>query len=823
MQEIPEVHADRSLDPNHIPPYETPKKKDGLVRPSNGPGRKRRQAVAAQSGSSIPNKRRNASRTSQPSASDSERESSGLTHEMNKRSRFDPAVSVVCALKSLASRSESASGVASEVSPSPLSTGTDQSVNDAEINKMWHYQDPTGKTQGPFTMSQLRKWNGSGHFPADLRIWRIDERREDSILLIEALNGNYIKQEPRMSSDDRTVNLNGSGNANSPRRDKNIADGSPNHKEEGPSSPPKPNIEDTNKVMEGPPSSEGRIITVAEVWNSLNDDAPLSIVQSQPQHCNSVQLPSNQDETSLQENESQESRQDNRNVRLFGLTEVVPAANNGPKSNEKRSDGDEPSGQLSGQNWNNSVPVTTIDSLDKSLETKQESKGITFPQGPTSAVGSHNEGVDDNAERNKQGMSSNLCSQDAAPAWSNAPSLVPEATQSKGVTAEWGGGYSSVPSKPVDAWDSTLGSGSSLRPTDMPGNNSALTLTSAQPTTVVSSQAHNPLPIESSWQAIVNETNDFASLGEESVSDLLAEVEAMENAGLPSPTSAMKCGHDLNGDSKDDCFSPIEGFDPTPGPVKSEVFTSTVELMVWDTLGGLLTSILLPPLNPREVGSSRMKETRAINGNRSPPLNSLVPRLPNQPGNCREHLLMLGERFKGALIGKGQMMARQTWTWRLGKVNIRGLEVSARAAAQGTKAYGATSKDTTVGVIDTLAHESGASKVMIKVMGGATEDHGIAIVIVVVGNIPAGPVGVDTDSSHPKGSVFGSFFGAIIRVERVVVVSRLGSPGLGLLRSASVAAEATRKGRIFQKLCLEMWRRFRNMISIPQTNYGKSA
>lgn len=532
--------------------------------------------MTAQSTNRVLNKRRNTPLRNQAAASDSERESSGLSHEMNKRSQFDPTVLVVCALRSTAGRSESASGVASEVAPSPLSTGTGQSVNDAEIHKIWHYQDPTGKTQGPFTMVQLRRWNGCGHFPADLQIWRIDERQEDSILLIEALNGNYNKQEPRISSDKRIINLNGSGEASPTQRDINIAEDSPNCKERL-CSPPKLNSEDTNKVVQGLTSSEGRIITVAEVWDSLNDDAPLSLTQP-PQLCCSTQLPSNQDRTSLQGNESQECRQDNGNLRLLGFTEVVPPPNNGHNGIEKRSNGDTHPGHLSGQNCD-AVSGPNTFSLEKSVETSQENKGINLSIAPSAAVRSHNEKVDENAERDRQSMPSNLPAQDPAPTWSSTPSLVAEVTIAKGVTERWGDGYSSVPSKPVDEWDSTIGSGTSLRSTDIPGNNSSPTL-SAHPTIMGSSQTHQPLPLESSWQAIVNDTNDFASLGEESVSDLLAEVEAMENAGLPSPTSAMKCNHDLNDDSKNDCFSPIEGFDPTTGLVKSEVFTSTVDLIV---------------------------------------------------------------------------------------------------------------------------------------------------------------------------------------------------------------------------------------------------
>ncbi|KAL5099521.1 hypothetical protein RYX36_003848, partial [Vicia faba] len=51
---------------------------------------------------------------------------------------------------------------------------------------VWHYQDPTGKVHGPFSMSLLRKWKGTGYLPPHLRIW--SEKQEKSILLTDALS-----------------------------------------------------------------------------------------------------------------------------------------------------------------------------------------------------------------------------------------------------------------------------------------------------------------------------------------------------------------------------------------------------------------------------------------------------------------------------------------------------------------------------------------------------------------------------------------------------------------------------------------------------------
>lgn len=94
--------------------------------------------------------------------------------------------------------SESFSTALLEASAAPSSTGTappDVKINETE--KMWHYQDPSGKVQGPFSIVQLRKWNNTGYFPADLKIWKAAEKQDESILLKDALAGKFSK-EPSM-------------------------------------------------------------------------------------------------------------------------------------------------------------------------------------------------------------------------------------------------------------------------------------------------------------------------------------------------------------------------------------------------------------------------------------------------------------------------------------------------------------------------------------------------------------------------------------------------------------------------------------------------
>ncbi|CAM6016894.1 unnamed protein product [Sphagnum balticum] len=75
-----------------------------------------------------------------------------------------------------------------------------------ENEKVWHYKDPTGTIQGPFSMEQLRKWNTTGLFPIDLRIARTGQTMDDSILLTNALAGRFTEERDswrdNMTSDD---------------------------------------------------------------------------------------------------------------------------------------------------------------------------------------------------------------------------------------------------------------------------------------------------------------------------------------------------------------------------------------------------------------------------------------------------------------------------------------------------------------------------------------------------------------------------------------------------------------------------------------------
>ncbi|CAL4893646.1 unnamed protein product [Urochloa decumbens] len=52
---------------------------------------------------------------------------------------------------------------------------------------MWHYIDPQGDEQGPFTIVHLHNWWNNRFFPNDFRVWKTGQTSDASILLTDAL------------------------------------------------------------------------------------------------------------------------------------------------------------------------------------------------------------------------------------------------------------------------------------------------------------------------------------------------------------------------------------------------------------------------------------------------------------------------------------------------------------------------------------------------------------------------------------------------------------------------------------------------------------
>ncbi|XP_075520869.1 uncharacterized protein LOC142554111 [Primulina tabacum] len=223
LKEIPEIHADPKMDPsyesdeNDLETKESrrddflrsrgssfSRRESGLISPGNDP------SVRGGAGK-VSSKDRELSRNlSGNNFSGNATHSGEMVNEISwnlearkdaQDSKYLENVSSNSASsdrgKCNVSRSESLAGVSSVTSEASLSVRiaeTSTIINETE--KMWHYQDPSGKVQGPFSMMQLRKWSNTGYFPTDLKIWKITDKQEDSILMADALEGKFKKEKP---------------------------------------------------------------------------------------------------------------------------------------------------------------------------------------------------------------------------------------------------------------------------------------------------------------------------------------------------------------------------------------------------------------------------------------------------------------------------------------------------------------------------------------------------------------------------------------------------------------------------------------------------
>ncbi|KAK6946323.1 GYF domain [Dillenia turbinata] len=229
LQETPEVHSDPKMDPSYESEEEdeNDKKRESFTRPrGSGFSRKAREPISpskggaalndAWSGTRNSNTRRELNRTISDKGFSNKGEVVAETSEMisestrNQGRERDRHLSGNKDKSNTASnletgawsshpvaRSDSFSQAASQISAPPRTIEVVQpasAINETE--KMWHYQDPTGKVQGPFSIVQLRKWNNTGYFPANLRVWRTTQRQEDSTLLSDFLSGRLQKEQP---------------------------------------------------------------------------------------------------------------------------------------------------------------------------------------------------------------------------------------------------------------------------------------------------------------------------------------------------------------------------------------------------------------------------------------------------------------------------------------------------------------------------------------------------------------------------------------------------------------------------------------------------
>ncbi|KAG6395049.1 hypothetical protein SASPL_145640 [Salvia splendens] len=56
---------------------------------------------------------------------------------------------------------------------------------------VWHYTDPQGRTQGPFSLSSLKLWNDANYFPSNFIVWKSGQTSDDGVLLVDVLHRTF--------------------------------------------------------------------------------------------------------------------------------------------------------------------------------------------------------------------------------------------------------------------------------------------------------------------------------------------------------------------------------------------------------------------------------------------------------------------------------------------------------------------------------------------------------------------------------------------------------------------------------------------------------
>ncbi|KAJ9564413.1 hypothetical protein OSB04_000379 [Centaurea solstitialis] len=382
-----------------------------------------------------------------------------------------------------------------ETIASSLPIGKASSTNDL----LWHYLDPSGNVQGPFSVFQLQRWSTTGYFPTDLKVWA--SHKDKSLLLTDLLKEPFHNHDVH-SSENTSVG------------------------------------DKTGNQTEG--LNDCSAIPSATVAVTSNTPDPVNQEKLSDSHGSSGQ--------SFGQNWSANNNLNCNPASVASLT----------LSNES-------TGQLNAANIPMGTARNEADIKHVSTESKDADAAVFDLPAPTPQKMI----IED--EKIQSVPDSKVVIQDYVnpPSWSSASSLVVGGPKLP-VSADGWGGCSSTPVK-REEWDSGFVSASSFKPLDVAGDHAA-TPTSNIDQNIQSSQPCNDLP---TWQGM-GEMIEFSTLAEESVSDLLAEVDAMESQyGLPSPTSRRNS-------FVDDLFNgSFDEFSPTPDQgTRSDGFSSSGDIQL---------------------------------------------------------------------------------------------------------------------------------------------------------------------------------------------------------------------------------------------------
>ncbi|KAJ0231252.1 Zinc finger CCCH domain-containing protein 44 [Hirschfeldia incana] len=469
LQEVPEVHTDPSMDPKH------PSAEEAVLCT-------RKQDNHTKAQSKGPKKKGNLGN--------------------NAQRKYDAPVL----------RSRKAVNVAKKDDCSTVhnnSSDIQESGKYDEESEIWHYRDPTGKTQGPFSMVQLRRWKSCGHFPPYLRIWKAHENQDESVLLTDALAGRFDKATTSSSSSllpqELKLSQHDSGRTG--------VDGDCLQKNFTPVSNSAASSSSSTVSALPNDRKEKQVATLLPCSGKVEDG---NSVRSQPQ----VSCPASMS--------------------------VVPGQ-------VVTSDIRETSGAKAGKTVEEGKRRGSVHAPNLNQE-------IHVPDNPSPTPKSSPEDLEAQAAETIQSLSSCVLAKGTSGVtWSTSTTTttdVATTTSSVVVTRE------QLPQ--VTQQDAVVSAAPSVKPVDLAADHATATQASDN-----AQVAHS-----SGWPAIVADPDEC----DESVSDLLAEVEAMEQNGLPSsPTSTFHYDDDdLTKGPEKDFFNPVARMSLAPETCRMNISQPSV-------------------------------------------------------------------------------------------------------------------------------------------------------------------------------------------------------------------------------------------------------
>ncbi|KAL3525317.1 hypothetical protein ACH5RR_013689 [Cinchona calisaya] len=592
LTEIPEVHADPKMDPN----YESEDDVAGIS------GKKQDEFLGSKYSSYnknghqslSPKSRAKEEGPSRSRQSSEKRDASGL----NSHAKHEIQVTVSGSESGWGNQPVVRSGSENSTVTSPI--GSSPPGNSSEMEKMWHYRDPNGKIQGPFAMVQLRKWSTTGYFPVDMRV-STNNKLEDPVLLSDALKWLCHKSYHSLHNVSHSQE-NGPASDNSTLRTLNIDQTfvSPLHQgREYGSEEFKPVSDHKNQT----PHESAMHQTIGVQSHEKPSTSQPYVGNSSGQ--NSSHLPLNLDlnhknSTLLSNTTPSDSTEQHGDMDILDLPSPTPKTSDANlegqvgRAVEKQDSGTENPVQGSQKSdlpnpapksIDEDLPSPAVKPIDEDLPsaTAQPMNEVLPSPSSMPTDGTNREQI----VETKQSLLPEVSVPDSGPGWNSASGLGVGEAQLHEIPDEWAGYSSTAPKPSVEEWNPSLVSMGSLKPPEALGDR-------ITPNTNLDQLPHSsprqPASNISSWQAIVNEPIEFSMFGEESVSDLLAEVDAMESqSGLASPTSAMKCNDEMMDSCRNDCFSSIEELSPTADAGKNDDVSSNAEFppMVSDDPGGV--------------------------------------------------------------------------------------------------------------------------------------------------------------------------------------------------------------------------------------------